>query len=425
MKKVKVFLFIFLFSSLVFGQVKFNEYFYNKTLRIDYYHTGNFNEDSYSIDRLKEEPYWGGTKTNLIDPYDYGYYKIEVFDDSSGQEIYSTSYNTLFQEWRTTAESKKTTKTFSETVTIPYPKHDITVEFFSRDKDNKFQKKFTYHINTKSYFISSERDDVFPVLKILYNGDSANKVDIVIIPDGYTKDEMNDFKADCEKFVKDFFSVSPLKENKDKFNIWAVLAPSEQSGTDIPAKHIWKKTLLNTSFYTFDEERYLMTEDNKMVRNVAANAPYDQIYILVNTSKYGGGAIFNYYCCSSTKNQASGKVFVHEFGHGFAGLGDEYSEKDSPYKYLYNLKVEPIPPNLTTLVDFASKWKDLVDPSTPIPTPDTPQYKDKVGAFEGGGYLEKGIYRPMENCIMRSLSADGFCKVCSRTIQRFIDFYTK
>jgi hypothetical protein len=425
MKAFKIFLIFILFSSFAFAQIKFDDYFYNKTLRIDYYHTGNFDTAYYSIDQLREEPYWGGTKTNLTNNYDYGHYKVEVFDSASGKEIYSTSYNTLFQEWRTTDESKQTAKTFSETVTMPYPKNNIVMEFFSRDKNNVFQKKFIYNINPHNYFISTERHDEFPSYKVLYNGNPSSKVDIVLIPDGYTKDQIDDFKNDCKKFVDDFFQYSPFKENKDKFNIWAVLAPSEESGSDIPTDHVWKRTLLNTSFYTFDEERYLMTKDNKTLRNVAANVPYDEIYILVNTDKYGGGAIFNFYSCSASKNVSSSKIYVHEFGHNFAGLADEYSEKGSPYQFMYNLKVEPIEPNITTLVDFSSKWKNMVKPSTPIPTPDNSDYKNIVGAFEGGGYLEKGIYRPMENCIMRSLSADKFCDVCDSTIQKFIDFYTK
>ncbi len=252
----------------------------------------------------------------------------------------------------------------------------------------------------------------------------AVKVDIVMIPDGYTKDEMDQFKKDCEKFANYLFNTSPYKENKDKFNIRGVEAPSEESGTDIPADNVWKNTLLNTSFYTFDLERYLMTDDYKTVCDVAANAPYDQIYIIVNSDKYGGGAIYNYYSLCIHQSRFEEYIFTHEFGHGFAGLADEYSS-DVTYENFYPLDVEPLEPNLTTLVNFKSKWKDMVNDTIPIPTPNDSKYKNVVGAFEGGGYTSKGIYRPSLDCTMRSLSVNKFCPVCKRAIQEMIDFYSK
>jgi hypothetical protein len=414
-----------LFSSLLFAQIKFDDYFQNKTLRIDYYHTGDSANDYYSIDELKEEPYWGGSHVNLIDKFNYGSYKAEVFDDSSEKEIYSRTYSTLFHEWQTTEEARKTTKTFSETFVMPFPKRSVTVEFFSRDWENNFIKKFTYKVDPDDYFIKTERDNQYDSFKVKYSGDPSQKIDIVIIPEGYTKDEMDKFKEDCKRVSDYLFNSSPFKENEDKFNIWGIEAPSQEEGTDIPADHKWRKTLLNTSFYTLNLKRYLMTMDNKKVRDVAANAPYDQIYILVNTNEYGGGAIYNYYSVCVSNNPYSEYIFVHEFGHGFAYLADEYSEKDSPYKSFYNFNVEPTEPNITTLVDFKSKWKDLVNASTPIPTPATHEYKNTIGAFEGGGYVEKGIYRPMEDCEMRSISINNFCVVCKRAIREMIDFYSK
>lgn len=424
---MKIFLFLLSFSSFLFSQdsIKFDDFFLNKSLRIDYYHTGDKTNDLYSIDELKEEPYWAGSRTNLIDNFNYGNYKVTILDDSSGKEIFTKTYSTLFHEWQTTDEAKATTKTFSETVVIPYPKNKITAVFYSRDRNNIFHKKFTYKIDPTNYFIKMENDHQFDTLRIQYSGNSSLKIDIAFIPEGYTEAEMESFEEDCRRFTESLFSVSPFKENKNKFNVWAVLAPSEESGSDVPATDQWKKTLLNSSFYTFDEERYIMTSDNKTVRDVAANVPYDQIYILANTDIYGGGAIYNHYSLSGAKNKYSAKVVVHEFGHAFASLADEYSEKDSKYIDFYNLKVEPTDPNLTTLVDFDSKWKDLVEESTPIPTPDIKKYEDKIGAFEGGGYLEKGLYRPAHNCVMRSLSTDEFCEVCKRAIREVINFYSK
>ena len=422
---MKTLLLLILFSSLLFAQIKFDDYFENKTLRIDYYHTGDSANDYYSIDELKEEPYWGGSHMNLIDIFNYGSYKAEVFDDSSNKEIYSRTYSTLFHEWQKTEEARKTTRTFSETFVMPFPKEKVRVEFFTRDWDNNFIKKFTYKIDPNDYFVSKERTNEYKSFKVQYSGDPSKKVDIVIIPEGYTKDEMEKFKNDCKKVSGYLFNTTPFKENKDQFNIWGIEAPSEQEGTDVPADHIWKKTLLNTAFYTLNLKRYLMTMDNKKVRDVASNAPYDQIYILVNTSDYGGGAIYNYYSVCVSDNPYSEYIFVHEFGHGFAYLADEYSEKNSPYINFYNFKVEPTEPNLTTLVDFKSKWEYLVNKSIPIPTPATSEYQKAVGAFEGGGYVEKGIYRPMEDCEMRSISIDNFCVVCKIAIQEMIDFYSR
>ncbi|MEO8399043.1 MAG: M64 family metallopeptidase, partial [Ignavibacteriaceae bacterium] len=214
-------------------------------------------------------------------------------------------------------------------------------------------------------------------------------------------------------------------ENKNKFNILGIEAPSEESGTDIPPKNIWKKTLFMTKFYTFDLDRYLMTIDNKDIRDAASNVPYDQIVLLVNTEMYGGGAIYNHYSVAVSDNNYSEYIFIHEFGHGFASLGDEYYDSDVAYKDFYSSDVEPLDPNLTTLVNFDSKWKDLVDPSTPIPTPVEDKYIDKVGAFEGGGYVEKGVYRPAYDCTMKSISINNFCPVCKRAIQQMIDFYSE
>ncbi|MDR3609836.1 MAG: M64 family metallopeptidase [Ignavibacteriaceae bacterium] len=422
---MKLFACIILFTSIVYCQVNFDDYFTNKTLRFDYFHTGNKYNDFYSSDELKEEPYWGGSQKNLIDKFNIGAYKFVVLDDSTKKEIYTRTYSTLFHEWQTTEEAAATTRTFSETVVFPFPKHKVSIEFFGRDRKNNYVLKFEYKIDPNNYSIKKERNLEYPAFKIYYTGDPAIKVDLVILPEGYTKDELETFRHDCKKFADYLFNSDPYKQNKDKFNIWGIAAPSLESGTDIPAKNIWKKTILNTKFYTFDEERYCMTTDNKSVRDLAANAPYDQIYILVNSDKYGGGSLYNDYSVCVHKNKEEEYIFTHEFGHGFASLADEYYTSDVAYKDFYDLTVEPTDPNITTLVNFDSKWKNLVDDNTPIPTPNTPEYKDKVGAFEGGGYVAKGIYRPKQDCTMKSIIINNFCPVCKNAIIQMIDFYTQ
>ncbi len=422
MKKLFLFVLVLLTLSV---QAQFSKYFYNKTLRMDYYHSGNDTSEYYTFDELIEEPYWGGSHVNLVDTMNYGNYYVKVYNLKNDSLLYSRGYSTLFREWQTTDEAKKISRTFSETVVIPYPKENVRIELYSRDWNGKFHKKFSYVVDTNDYFIKHDRRLVYPDFNVRITGDPAHRVDVVILPEGYTEAEMGKFINDCKNFVNSFFTFAPYTQNKDKFNFRAVLAPSKQSGTDIPAKGIWKSTILNTSYYTFNSERYLMTMDDKSVRDLAANAPYDQIYILVNSKKYGGGAIFNYYNVAVNSNVKSAKIIIHEFGHGFAGLADEYYNDPTAYGKFYNLNIEPWEPNITTLHHFGKKWKDMVKPGTPIPTPATKKYRNTVGAFEGGGYEPKGMYRPMQDCLMKTFKGNKFCPVCQRAIQRMIDFYIK
>jgi hypothetical protein len=403
----------------------FDEWFINKTLRVDYYHTGNSKDEFYSLDQVKSEPYWGGSHSTLVDTLNYGEYYFKAFDVKSNTLIYSRGYCALFDEWQFTDEAKHTSRTFTETVVMPFPKKDVRIEWYSRNFMGVYEKKFEYTVDVKSYFISDERQIVFPVYDALVSGDPAKKVDIVILPEGYTATEMDKFKSDCDKFAAGLFAVEPYARNRDKFNIRAVLAPSVESGTDIPGDKVWKNTIMNSSFYTFDSERYLMTYDNKSVRNLASNAPYDQIYILVNSSKYGGGAIYNYYSTSVNSNASSAKIFVHEFGHGFAALADEYDDGSTSFNDMYPLNLEPWEPNITTLVKFESKWKGMLPANTPVPTPNDNGSVIKLGVYEGAGYVAKGVFRPSPDCLMRTFRGNEFCPVCSDAIQKMINLYTK
>ncbi|MBQ3990339.1 MAG: peptidase M64 [Bacteroidales bacterium] len=413
-----------LVSVVVFAQ--FDKYFENRTMRVDYYHAGDSKNDYYYIDEVIAEPYWGGSLVNLIDDTNFGKYLVKVLDKASGTLIYSRSYSTLFGEWQTVDEARTVQKSFSESVVFPYPKAAVTVVFCTKAfETGKYVEKYRYDINPDDVcLIKHDNRNQFPVYEVLKGGDANRKVDIVIVPDGYTAAQMSQFKKDCEKFKNEFFKYEPYTSHKDDFNIHAVLAPSQESGVDEPCKGIWKNTIVSCSYWSLGSERYLMTTDNKTLRDVAANAPYDQIYILVNSTKYGGGGIFNWYCTGVNSNKMAGKIIVHEFGHGFAGLGDEYVG-GSEYNDFYNLKLEPADPNVTTLVDFDSKWKDMVEQGTPVPTPATSEYNDKVGVYEGAGYLRKGLYRPMQDCLMNHFGCDAFCPVCQRAIVKMIEFYCK
>ncbi len=420
----RLFILFFIFYISVSAQVNFDEYFSGRTLRMDFYHTGNKDSETISFEKLVEEGPWSGSKKNLIDDLNFGNYFVKVYDDSTDKMIYSRGFSTLYQEWQTTEEAKTVIRTFEGSVIMPFPKAKIKVEIDRRDRRNNFVKKFEMVVNPDNYFIVQEKIKPFNDFKIHYSGDPSVKLDIVFIPEGYTKDEMEKFHNDCERFAGYLFEYAPFKEDSDKINIWGVEAPSNESGTDIPGKGIWKQTLLNTKFYTFDSERYMMTTNYFAVRDVAANAPYDQIYILVNTSKYGGGSIYNFYNETAVDNRSSKQIFVHEFGHGLAALADEYGNDDT-YQNMYPPDVEPWEANLTTLVNFDSKWKKLVEPGTPIPTPPEDKYKNKIGVFEGGGYVAKGVYRPTFNSLMNSFSSNEFNQVCKDALQKVINFYSE
>lgn len=422
---MKIFILLFLICSISYGQINFDEYFENKTLRIDYFETGNKETEIFSIDKLIEEPYWGGSKVNLVDTLFFGLYMAKVFDLQSNILIYSRGYSTLFAEWQTTEEAKQTTKSYSGTITIPYPKDSLRLEIHKRDRQTFFHKKFTYVIDPSSYFISNDRERVFDNFQVHNTGDYNEKLDIVFVPEGYTENELEQYRLDCMDIADFLFEIEPYREHKNDINIWGVNAISDESGSDIPAEDVWKRTVMNTKFYTFDTERYVMTDDYHAVRDVAANAPYDQIYILVNSDKYGGGAIYNYYSCSVTKERKSNKIFVHELGHGLAGLADEYVDPTAAYQDYYPEGIEPWEPNITTLVNFEIKWSNLLDDSTPIPTSDSLDYNESLGVFEGGGYVPEGIYRPSYDSIMRTLRADNYNEPSRIALEKVILFYAK
>jgi hypothetical protein len=417
----KYFLVIAILAALT-AKASFNDWFTDKTLRVDYIHSGDSKSENYAIDQVKTEPFWGGSKTALIDNMGFGKYSYRVFDCGTNELIYSRGYCSLFGEWQSTEEARQTRRAFSESIIMPFPKKDVRVEFYSMNSLGKYEMRFQYKVAVNSIFINPEIA-VYPVYEACISGSSDKKVDIVIVPDGYSADEMEKFKSDCDALVKNFFIFEPYKKNRDKFNFRAVLAPSPESGTDNPGKNIFKRTLLNTSYYTTNSERYLMTPDLRLVRDVAANAPYDQVIIMINSTKYGGGAIFNFYNTVINANASSVKIAIHEFGHGFAGLADEYDDGSTSYNDMYPLNVEPWEPNITTLVDFGHKWKKMLPENCSIPTPLTAESKGKIGVYEGAGYVAKGIYRPQPDCLMRTFNGNEFCPVCQNAIQKMIDFY--
>lgn len=409
--------------------IDYDRYFSDERMRIDITFAGDATEQKVFLNGIKKECKWSGSRKNLTDKFGYGEYMLEVFSDRDGKLIYSKGFNTLFQEWRTTAEAEKVRKAFQSSYTIPYPKAPVTIRISERIKSTgKFSELESFPVDPSDLSINMEKGNDFETVSIMQNGDCENKVDILFIAEGYTEEEMDKFIEDAHRFTGYLFEIEPYKSRKDDFNIWAVKSVSKESGTDIPHEGIWKNTAAGSTFYTFYVDRYLTAPNQKIIAEAASSSPYDALYVIVNTEKYGGGGIYNFYGLSMRENHIGGmplhdKVFVHEFGHSFAGLGDEYYDSEVAYEEFYNLKVEPWEPNLTTLVDFERKWKDMMDPSTPVPTPPDSRFHETTGVFEGGGYMSKGIYRPAYDCRMKTNTAKGFCPVCTRAINDMIDFY--
>jgi len=417
-----LFFVIFFFQT---SNAQLLKYFEEKTLRLDYYHCGNAAAEQFFFDELIEEPFWAGSETKLIDTNGYGNHFVEVRLEDTGELIFSRGYSTLFDEWKTTPQAQATDCCYPESVVIPFPRNKVVVSIISRNKQGEFGKKFEYSVDPKSHFIKKEREKL-SVFDVVNSGPPAKKVDVVLLPEGYTIDQQELFKSDCQKFAEEFFRYEPYTENRDKFNIRGVWAPSKEEGPDIPGDRIWNETCLNASYYTFGSERYLMVNDFQGIRDMAGNAPYDYIYILANTAKYGGGAIYNFYGISAAHHiNETGKIYIHEFGHLFAGLGDEYVG-GVEYSEFYPTSVEPWEPNLTTLVNFDQKWKSILPEGTVIPTNSTQKNQEKLGVYEGGGYVSKGVYRPAFNCLMNNLhNIDVFCPVCNKAIKGMIDFNCK
>jgi hypothetical protein len=407
------------------AQIEYNSYFRNKALRFDFLLGGNSKEVVVYPQEIKQQPHWAGSKTNLIDRFNYGTYRFRVFDIKSDSLLFSKGFSTLFQEWQTTAEAKEINKTFYQSAIFPFPKKEVRIEIEARQRNGTFKTIYTSKIDPKNHFILKEKTKDFEVFDILNNGKPEHKVDLVILAEGYTEAEKEKFREDAKRVSNYLFEEQPFKSEKKNFNIKAVYTPSEESGTDIPGENIYNNTHFNSSFYTFDVPRYLTTSDMKSVYDAASIVPYDHIYVLVNSERYGGGGFYNFVSVCTADNELSKEVFVHEFGHAFSGLADEYYNSSVAYDDFYNLEIEPWEPNITTLINFDKKWESMIKKSTPIPTPRNDKYTKTVGIYEGGGYLSKGIYSPYIDCRMKSNTAKGFCPVCQEAIRKVILSYTE
>jgi len=463
----------------------FDTYFLDATLRIDYYHYGDARSESASIDHLYREGPWAGSRRYLLDPFNRGRYAVEIRDVASGELIFSRGFDSYFGEYRLTdAAARGIVRVYHESALIPFPRAAVEFRLLSRDRQNELQTFFRQEIDPASIYIIDEKPapDVV-TLPVVRGGAPANRVDIAVLAEGYTVAEKEKFSRNLQRLVDTFFEQEPYKALRDHFNITGVFVPSAQSRCDEPGRGLFRNTALGATFHSLGSSRYMLTEDNRSYRNLAGVIPYDALLIMVNHTRYGGGGIYNSFCTFTSDNQWFPYLFLHEFGHSFTGLADEYYTSSTAYNDFYPPGLEPLEPNITALLDpDALKWKHLVATDMPLPTPWEKEEYDgmdlayqkirremneeiarltrsgaseekiqaaiaaedelsashsrkvesflrasrrhgQVGAFEGAGYCATGMYRPMVDCIMFSKGAKPYCRVCTAAIVQVIRYY--
>ena len=486
-------LLIFAAMALAAGSVRaadqpvFADHFVDATLRIDYNHTGAADEEIVSLDRLYREDVWSGGRARPVDDMDLGRYEARLYDDASGDLLWSRGFDSYFGEWRTTGPAAEgVRRTYHETVRAPFPKHPVEFALLVRGKDGKLGEVFRTPIDPASWEIRTEpRPADVIVVEAAVHGDPRGRVDVAILGEGYTADDEAKFRADVIRFAETLLGQEPFASLRENFNIWGVMKPSQQGGCDEPSRGVHRNTALGCTFDSLGSERYLLTEDNRAIRDVAACVPYDVLSIMVNHVRYGGGGIYNLFNVFTSDNQWSDYVFVHEFGHGFAGLADEYYSSSTAYTDFYSRDVEPGERNITALKpDGRPKWDDLLPDGAAVPS-EWPkaeydamdaEYQQRrgeindrigklmrggapadevatakaegeelslthqremdawladtgllgqVGVYEGAGYCSEGMYRAEPDCIMFSKGLKPFCADCRRGIRevaaRYVD----
>ncbi len=442
------------------------------TMRVDYYHTGNASQELFSLDRVVIEPApWPGNPKRAVDDTNLGKYLFEVIDRKTNRVVYSRGFASIYGEWETTDEAKSMNRTFHESLRFPAPEAPVQVVLKKRDARNAFREVWSVILDPEDMFVDTSKPPLpGPVIEIEKNGDPASKVDFLILGDGYTAAELDKFKKDARRLTDILFATSPFKERRSDFNVWALCPPSAESGISRPSTGVHRRSPVGATYDAFGSERYVLTFENRAFREIASFAPYDYVEILVNNQTYGGGGIFNLYATVAADSLWSPYVFIHEFGHHFAGLADEYYTSSVAYAPATE-RIEPWEPNATALLDPDNlKWKDLVASDTPLPTPwnkeefenyslaiqkrrsqirserrpekdmdalfieqkehemralGSEKYAGKVGAFEGAMYEAKGYYRPQADCIMFTRNDAPFCAVCRRALEQVIDLYSR
>lgn len=408
--------------------VDFEAWFCDKTLRVDYVFTGTSRTQSIAIDELRAGDGWYGRRVNLDAVPLRGNGQITMTDAETGTVIYRMSFSTLFQEWQTSEEATRLTRSFENVFQLPMPRRDADVKVVLYDTHDRVTAEYAHRVKVDDILIRPLSTQTVADHRALWHGgDSKKAIDVVIVAEGYTKAEADVFYADAQTACDELLRYEPFVGYKDRFNVTAVALASEESGVSIPHAGVWRKTALSSSFDTFYSDRYLTTLRLKQLNDALAGIPYEHIIILANTDNYGGGGIYNSYTLTAAHHRMFKPVTVHEFGHSFAGLADEYFYDDQ-YEEFYFPDVEPWEQNITTLKDFGSKWADMLPKGTKVPTPAkgiAETDMKRIGVYEGGGYQSKGVYRPFMDCRMRTNEVPEFCKVCQRAVSRIIEFYTE
>lgn len=418
----------------------FNENFRDSTLRIDYVLGGGPSGVRLMLESQTKQKGWAGRRSRLKDVPVAGNGTIMVTDPQTGDTLYRNTFSSLFQEWLFTPEADLKDMAFENSFLVPLPKKEADITLSLRGNRHDEIGRITHRYKPDDELVALRGDNPLPHSYIHKGGDSKEAIDIAFLAEGYRMEEMDTFLTKATRIAEEILSYEPFASNKDKFNIVAVMTPSKESGVSIPLKGEWKDTAFESHFSTFYSSRYLTTPRVWRLHRSLEGIPYEHVLVLVNTPAYGGGGIYNSYQIATADHKLTLPVAVHEFGHSFAGLADEYfytEEEDGTYP----LDIEPWEQNITTLVDFDSKWKDMLTPGVQVPTPwidnggtrkDRMKQAEKdksvetvIGAFEGGGYRAKGVYRPVETCRMRDNHNPKFCPVCERAIKKVIEFYTQ
>jgi hypothetical protein len=450
---------------------RFEDRFTGRTLRFDYLHAGDANEEHVAYDGLRLEGAWPGSRTQLVDTTNLGKYLFQVVDPATQQVVWSRGFCSIFGEWETTGEAKETWRAFEESQRFPEPRAPVQLVLKKRRDDGTFAEMFARLVDPTSRFV--DRSPVASggaVVPVRESGAPAVKVDLLVLAEGYAAGERAKFEADLHRVTGALLATEPFASRGGDLNVRGLFVASQDSGISDPRRESWKRSAFGCSFNAFDSDRYVLTYRDRELREAAAQAPYDALVILCNVRKYGGGGIFNLWSTCAADSSEAPYLFVHEFGHAFAGLSDEYYSSPVSYEEFTPPGVEPWEPNVTALLDPSKlKWRDLVESSTPLPTPwgkDAYDQKDRdyqklraevaktnddaaaeklfaevksttgpmlaaerygaqVGAFEGAGYQPRGLYRPQADCIMFTRNPKTFCRVCERSVSRVIDLYAR
>lgn len=444
MKKYTMVVVAWFAAAMMVNAQTYDEDFADSTLRLDYVLAGNAHEQHIYFSEAQRTSRWAGRRARLTEAPLHGSGQLTLTDHATGRLLFIHTFSSLFQEWQATEEATKLERAFQTSFNVPMPKRPVDVKLTLTDFHNQVTGQMQHTLDPADILIRQTPTPQVPFYYVWKGQDGepdiTRCIDLAIVAEGYTRDEMDKFRNDCQRVVDALFAHEPFTSMKSRFNVVAVPAESADSGPSIPHQGRWHQTPAATHYDTFYSERYLMTDQMHRLYDQLNGIPFEHIIVLVNSDIYGGGGIYNQLTVTTSDHPTFRQVLVHEFGHAYGGLGDEYFYDDS-YETMYPADTEPWEPNLTTLVDFPSKWADMVPEGTPIPTPPAkiPNYRQiktdkerqqlnaatqRVGVFEGGGYQSKGVYRPAQECRMKVNEVEYFCPVCSRALVCITDFYT-